>query len=71
MTPSLTRQTCRPARQRLSLTARILRAVELTRQRRQLAQLDPHLLDDIGLSRNDALIEAARPPWDAPAHWLR
>ena len=41
----------------------------LWRQRRALAQLDAHRLDDIGLTRAEAQAEAARPIWDAPAHW--
>ena len=32
--------------------------------RRQLARLDDRMLKDIGLSRADALAEAARAPWD-------
>lgn len=34
------------------------------RQRRELAALDGHRLADIGLTRADALREAARPAWD-------
>ena len=43
----------------------------LARQRRDLADLDDHLLRDIGITRSDALKEADRLPWDAPQHWLR
>lgn len=32
--------------------------------RRQLSELDAHLLHDIGVSALDARIEAARKPWD-------
>ena len=39
------------------------------RQRRRLAELDDAALRDIGISRADALREAARKPWDAPSHW--
>lgn len=39
------------------------------RSRRHLGLLDDHLLRDIGLDRTQALAEAARPLWDAPAHW--
>lgn len=42
---------------------------ELARQRRALAALDAHLLNDIGLPRAMAERESARPVWDAPAHW--
>jgi hypothetical protein len=31
--------------------------------------LDDRLLADIGLTRSEALSEAGRAPWDAPAHW--
>lgn len=40
------------------------RGLEVVRQRRALAQLDPHLLDDIGVSPEQAAHEAARPAWD-------
>lgn len=61
--------TTRPAATGLWTT--ILRMIALRRQRRQLAELDAHLLDDIGVSRDEALTEAARPVWDAPAHWMK
>ncbi len=48
---------------------RIVALYSLQRQRRQLAELEPHLLEDIGIDRNDAQREASRPFWDAPAHW--
>jgi uncharacterized protein YjiS (DUF1127 family) len=41
------------------------------RQRRILSELDQRALDDIGISREAALREAARPVWDVPAGWLR
>lgn len=52
---------------RLSLTR--LRAIGRSRQ--HLAQLDDRLLNDIGLTREDAAREAARRSWDAPRHWLK
>jgi uncharacterized protein YjiS (DUF1127 family) len=69
-----------PARAgRLGPLARLLAAMALRQSRRSLADLDDHLLRDVGLSREAAQREAARPawdaldeaPWDAPAHWLR
>ena len=33
------------------------------RQRRALAELDARLLDDIGVTPDDARREAAKPPW--------
>jgi uncharacterized protein YjiS (DUF1127 family) len=41
----------------------------LYRQRRRLAALDEARLADIGVSRDEALTEAARPLWDVPASW--
>lgn len=39
-------------------------AVRVVLTRRALRDLDPRLLDDLGVSRADALHEAARAPWD-------
>jgi uncharacterized protein YjiS (DUF1127 family) len=44
-------------------------ALALSRQRRQLAALEPERLSDMGLSAEDARREASRPFWDAPHHW--
>ncbi|WP_170607119.1 DUF1127 domain-containing protein [Ruegeria arenilitoris] len=41
--------------------------LNLARQRRSLARLDDHLLDDIGLTRR----EATRHIWDAPDNWVK
>ncbi len=54
-----------------ALAAAILRCHELYRQRRGLKVLDDAMLRDIGLSRHEALTEAARPIWDVPTHWRR
>ncbi|MGB0661149.1 MAG: DUF1127 domain-containing protein [Mangrovicoccus sp.] len=43
----------------------------LIRQRRALAELDAHLLADLGLTETEAQREAARPVWDVPSHWLK
>ena len=51
------------------LPRRILAAAALARSRRGLKHLDDHLLRDIGLTRAQAMTEAARAPWDAPSHW--
>jgi uncharacterized protein YjiS (DUF1127 family) len=40
------------------------RTLEAARTRRILSDLDPRLLKDIGISRADAMQEAARAPWD-------
>jgi uncharacterized protein YjiS (DUF1127 family) len=39
-------------------------AFRTTVTRRTLADLDDHALEDVGLTRADALIEARRAPWD-------
>ncbi len=45
--------------------------LNLARQRRSLARLDDHLLDDIGLTRREANVEATRHIWDAPDNWVK
>ncbi|MCU0827522.1 MAG: DUF1127 domain-containing protein [Tabrizicola sp.] len=56
-----------PLRTRPGLVARLNTAIVevLTRRRdrRILAQLDAHLLRDIGLSQDEARTEAAKPFW--------
>lgn len=59
----------RPARP--SLLGRLRLAFTVRRHRRQLGQMDRHLLRDIGLSETEARIEANRSFWDVPQHWLR
>lgn len=41
----------------------------LWRSRRALETLSDAQLRDAGISREEALTEAARPVWDAPASW--
>lgn len=41
------------------------------RQRRALAQLDANALKDIGVTQREANLEASKPVWDVPQHWLR
>lgn len=43
----------------------------VSRQRRKLSEMSDSQLDDIGISRSEALREAERAPWDAPTHWFR
>jgi uncharacterized protein YjiS (DUF1127 family) len=62
----------RPARAApRDLWSRLVAAIHLHRSRQSLRHLDAHLLQDIGLSRAQALTEADRPLWDAPAQWRR
>ena len=57
------------ARQLLRIALPIRLWMSLSKSRSQLAKLDRHLLADIGLTENLASFEAARPFWDAQAHW--
>jgi uncharacterized protein YjiS (DUF1127 family) len=66
----VTLQPC-PRPGRASLRDRLRLALAIRRQRRRLTELDPHLLRDIGLSDADVRLEANRPFWDVPQHWLR
>jgi uncharacterized protein YjiS (DUF1127 family) len=50
---------------------RLLSVVAMRRSRGRLAELDDHLLRDIGLTRGQAAAESERASWDAPDHWLR
>lgn len=50
-------------------TSMLRMALAAHRQRQFLARLDDRTLQDIGLTRADALAEAARPFWDLPANW--
>lgn len=57
------------APRRLSLLHRVNAVWALYRSRARLAELEPHLLEDIGLDPDTARAEAARPVWDAPSAW--
>ncbi len=54
-----------------SILSTVLDVLSLRRQRRRLAELDPHLLRDIGITEDEARREAELPIWDAPSHWRR
>jgi uncharacterized protein YjiS (DUF1127 family) len=77
MTPTITKddtmttttQSCALPAARPSLVRRVMQIIGLARQRRSLRDLEPHLLDDIGITRQDALTEAEKPLWDVPRHW--
>ncbi len=53
------------------LARSILHALRLRQTRQHLARLEPHLLRDIGLTPDQARLEAIRPLWDAPEAWLQ
>ncbi|MFK7944181.1 MAG: DUF1127 domain-containing protein [Paracoccaceae bacterium] len=48
--------------------ARVWTAFTVYAERRDLADMSDHMLEDIGLSREDASIESRRPIWDLPTH---
>lgn len=52
-----------------SLIDRLNARMALHRSRTRLGELDPHMLNDIGLTEKDARAEANRPIWDAPETW--
>jgi len=58
-----------PEGRRDPLVARLHRAFQRAAQRRELARLDDALLDDLGITREQAEREASRPLWDGPDHW--
>ena len=59
----LAARTYRPSAWVARLWSRFLEMLELRRQRRALARLENHLLDDIGLTRDDVERELARSIW--------
>tara|TARA_R110002094_G_scaffold73665_2_gene81479 strand:+ start:399 stop:560 length:162 start_codon:yes stop_codon:yes gene_type:complete len=52
------------------LTALFFGLSALWRSRQALRDLDDARLQDLGLSASEVSKEAARAPWDVPAHWL-
>lgn len=54
-----------------SLFSWLFAADNVWRQRQRLAQLDPHLRRDIGVTEDDIRLENKRPVWDAPEFWRR
>ena len=63
------RATCRPESH--SVVARIRHMFAVARQRRHLRALDDHLLEDIGISRAQALEESRNAAWNGPEHWSK
>jgi uncharacterized protein YjiS (DUF1127 family) len=48
---------------------RLLALAAARRERRRLEELPDHLLKDVGLTREEAITEARRKPWDVPPGW--
>ena len=63
-------RTARPRRGK-SLWSRLLTWHAIWSERRRLARLEAHRLNDLGLSIDDARAEARRKSWDAPERWRR
>jgi uncharacterized protein YjiS (DUF1127 family) len=55
----------------MRLLDRLHTAQTLHRQRVALTNLDDALLSDIGITREQAMAEAASSVWDVPNHWRR
>ncbi len=63
---TLSRSSCRPVYPgRVSFFS----LMSLARQRRALASLTQAQLDDLGLTRDQAMGESRRPFWDIPIQW--
>lgn len=58
-----------PARRTLLAFLRDMLAFR--RQQRDLRALPPHLLNDVGITREEALHEAKKPVWNAPEYWRK
>ncbi|MEJ8561096.1 DUF1127 domain-containing protein [Yoonia sp. GPGPB17] len=54
-----------------SFWAKLDAMLTVRRQRRHLLDLDDHMLNDIGISRSEAVQESLKSSWDAPGYWLR
>ncbi|MEL6521099.1 MAG: DUF1127 domain-containing protein [Pseudomonadota bacterium] len=52
------------------LLRRAFLAYQVARERRELADLDAHMLKDVGLSSDDVRVEANRSVWDLPSQRL-
>jgi uncharacterized protein YjiS (DUF1127 family) len=65
MTTRVAPVAARPTRQLAGLPKLVRDWIEISKQRRALAEMSDHQLQDIGLTRFQAEDEAARPFWDA------
>lgn len=62
-------QTVSPVR-KTGVLARLAAFMGIARQRRALMHLNDDLLRDIGITREQAIHEARKAPWDVPHHWI-
>ena len=64
-------RTYAPSRQRAGRghVATLFSLLSLQKSRSDLSKLDPHLLEDIGLTDFEAQKEGKRPIWDVPTNW--
>lgn len=58
-------------RRKPGFLARLVTLQAIRKERQTLSDLDPKLLNDIGLTAEQAEKEAKRTVWDAPERWLR
>lgn len=58
-------------RGRFSVISWLMGIARARRSRRHLASLEPHMLDDIGVTARAAQQEQRKPLWDVPGHWLK
>ena len=49
--------------------AKVSALLALFSERRRLADMPDHMLNDLGITRSEAEAEARRPIWDSPSHW--
>lgn len=64
-----THSDCQPRRP--SLLASLGQIIAVAHQRRRLARLDDHLLNDIGVTRAQAIEESRQNTWTAPDYWRK
>lgn len=72
-TPMMHAKTCPPTANRkgfLSALRWITHALQIRRERQVLADMSTARLEDIGITRDQALDEAGKPVWDVPPHWV-
>ena len=55
----------------LRLLDRYFAAQALHKQHQALLRMDDYLLNDIGITKAQAIEQATGPVWDAPNHWKR